>query len=117
MKKVFILDDDEDIIEVLSHILSKQYELCCKNNAEGIYETIISFSPDIILMDNFIGQQNASEIIHDLRTAEQPLSTPVVLFSAAHNIEEVAASIGAASYLAKPASINDIREKIKKMLG
>jgi DNA-binding NtrC family response regulator len=117
LKRVFILDDDEDIIEVLSHILGKQYTLCCKTNADDIYQSIVNFKPDIILMDNFIGQRNASDIIHHLRNSEQPLSTPVILFSAAHNIEEVASSIGAASYLAKPASIGVIRETIKNMLG
>lgn len=116
MKKVFILDDDQDIIEVLTHILSKQYELHTQTVADGVYDAIFNFKPDLIIVDNFIGEQNANQILTHLRSADQPVTAPVVLFSAAHNITELAASLGADKYLAKPASISEIRETIRSMV-
>lgn len=116
MKKVFILDDDADIIQVMTHILSKQYELRTQTVSEGVYDAIFSFKPDVIIVDNFIGEQNAHEILTQLRNNEQPVTAPVVLFSAAHNITELAAALGADRYLAKPASISEIRELIRSMV-
>lgn len=116
MKKVFILDDDIDIINVLTHILSKHYEIYYQANAEGIYESIAGCKPDLIIMDNFIGEYNANEILSHLRKSDHPVTAPVVLFSAAHNVEEIAASIGTTYYLSKPASIQEIRKTIQDIL-
>lgn len=116
MKRIFILDDDEDIIQVMTHILAKHYELRTQTVAQGIYEAIIDFKPDVIIVDNFIGEQNAYEILTQLRAADQPVTAPVVLFSAAHNITELASALGADKYLAKPASIHEIRELVKSVV-
>ena len=116
MKKVFILDDDEDIIGVLSHVLGKQYELYTQATADNLYENISSFKPDVIVMDNFIGQQNSHEILESLRNCEEPITAPVLLFSAAHNVEEISAAVGAQKYLSKPSSINEIRETIRLLI-
>jgi len=117
VKKIFILDDDEDIIQVLSHILSPLYQLRMQTAAEGVYEAIVEFKPDVIIVDNFIGEKNAQDILSQLRSSQQPIIAPVVLFSAAHNINEIAESVGADKYLAKPASIAEIRALIKSIIG
>ena len=114
MKKVFILDDDKDVIEVLKHILGRQYEVVCRTNADGLLSAITSFNPDLILMDNCIGEQNAADVVVHLRQSNPSFSVPIILFSAAHNINDIAAAIGTTAYLAKPASIQEIRDYVKR---
>ncbi|MFT3683073.1 MAG: response regulator [Ferruginibacter sp.] len=111
------MDDDEDIIEVLRLLLSKQYSIRCKINADGICEAIIDFNPDLVMIDNFIGEKNASEIISSLKKDCPGFKAPVLLFSATANIAETAKNIGASDYLEKPASIDAIRKRVKELLG
>lgn len=116
MKRIFILDDDEDIIQVMTHILSKQYVLQTQTVVDGVYKAICNFKPDVIIVDNFIGEQNAQQILSQLRSSGEPVTAPVILFSAAHNISELAVALGAEKYLAKPASIREIRELIRSIV-
>lgn len=116
MKKIFILDDDKDVIEVLKHILGRQYEVVCKTDASDVFGAITSFNPDLILMDNFIGEQKAADVIVHLRHSNPSFNVPIILFSAAHNISAIAAAVGTTGYLAKPASINEIREYVKRFI-
>lgn len=117
MKKLFILDDDEDIVKVLHHVLRNNYIIQFKTDAAQIADAILDFNPDLIILDNFIGATNAGEVIATLRQhSPSPLSAPVILFSAAPNIAETATLLGADGYLEKPASINKIRDYVKQML-
>ena len=115
MKKLFILDDDEDIVEVMNHILRQQYIVRFKTDAEHIAKDILDFQPDLIILDNFIGTTNAGEIINTLKQ-QSSLAAPVILFSAAHDIADTAALLGANGFLEKPASIQKIREYIREVL-
>lgn len=104
------------MIEVLKHILAKQYKVECKTDAADVYGAIVSFAPDLIMMDNFIGEKNAAEVIFNLKNANPSFSVPIILFSAAHNIGDIATTLGTTGYLSKPASISEIREYIKKFV-
>ena len=117
MKRLFILDDDEDILDILHHILCDKYELHFKKNAVDVAGEIIDFKPDLIVMDNFLGTTNATEVMSRLSNQGTGLSVPVILFSASPNIEATAKKLGLQGYLQKPSSIKEIRSYIQEMLS
>ncbi|MFC1590207.1 response regulator, partial [Candidatus Omnitrophota bacterium] len=52
MKKIYIVDDDKDIIESLSIVLkSKGYQISSQVNEEGLIKNVKAFEPDLIIMD------------------------------------------------------------------
>jgi len=116
LKKIFILDDDTDVIEVLKQILDHQYEVVCKTDAGDVFGAITTFNPDLILMDNFIGEQNAADVVIHLRQSNPSFDVPIILFSAASNISDIATAVGTTGHLAKPASIQEIREYVKRFI-
>jgi len=116
LKRLFILDDDEDILDILQHILCDTYELRFKKDAVDVVASIIDFRPDLILMDNFLGTTNASEVMSRLSAQGTGLSVPIVLFSASPNIEDTAKKLGLQGFIQKPSSIKEIRSYIREML-
>ncbi|MDB5202857.1 MAG: hypothetical protein JWQ27_2266 [Ferruginibacter sp.] len=114
MKKLFILDDNEELLEITQLILGKDYIVYAKPSAESIAEELRNFQPDLMLIDHFVGDHNSEEIMHHIQHAIPNFSVPFILFSASHDISEKAAKLGAAGFIEKPSSISYIKEYIKK---
>jgi CheY-like chemotaxis protein len=51
-KKILVVDDDKDIVEIISYILSdKGYQVKALTTDEEVLQTIRIFHPDLVLMD------------------------------------------------------------------
>jgi DNA-binding NtrC family response regulator len=113
-KKIFILDDDPEILELLQYILGSQYTLFTKADTDGLEKDVLEFQPDLIMIDHFIGEITSNEII------TKSLSTirhiPVILHSAHEEIEKISIGAKVAGFIRKPASIHEIRKSIAKVL-
>jgi len=112
MKKIFHIDDNEELVEITEMVLGKEYEIKSRSTVEGIAGELRQFNPDLILIDHFIGELNSEEILKDIHTAIPGFSIPVVLYSASYDIEEKAKRLGAVGFIEKPSSIKYIREYI-----
>ncbi|MEI7616620.1 MAG: response regulator, partial [Actinomycetota bacterium] len=52
MKKIYIIDDDRDIVESVSIVLKANgYEVSAQYDDENVVENVIKYSPDIIILD------------------------------------------------------------------
>ena len=116
MKKIFVLDDNQELLDIVSHVLGKSYELYLKDDTENIIEEIRSFQPDLIILDHYIGVHSSTEIIAALRADNPEMTTPIILFSAHPNLGERATEVGAAGYIVKPSNISFIRDYVNKIL-
>jgi len=112
MKKVYILDDDLDFLEMISYVLSKNYTV--SQSTELDIPGICSFNPDLILMDHGIGLKSSNEIQKKLKEAIPGFDIPIILFSGHHNLPQVARRPGIAGFIQKPAGINEVREHLRK---
>lgn len=110
MKKLYILDDDRDFLDIATHILQKNYELAPATAFRA--EEVQAFKPDLILMDNAIGDLTSAFVISQLYELIPFFSTPVILVSAHPNIAILAANKGVFGYIQKPASVREIREQV-----
>ena len=113
-KKIFILDDDPEILELLQYILGSQYTLFTKTNTDNLEEDVIGFQPHLIMIDHFIGDITSSEIIN--RSLSTVRHIPVILHSAHEEIEKISVGAKVAGFIRKPASIHDIRNTVARIL-
>lgn len=117
-KKIFIFDDDHDILEICIIILeSKGYEVSTSETSNNIIEKVNSFNPDIIFMDNWIPDIGGAEATRLLKADEQLKHIPVIYFSANNDIHSLAQKAGADNYLSKPFNINELENMVEKTLG
>jgi two-component system chemotaxis response regulator CheY len=116
MKKIYLLDDNIELLEITELILGKDFIVKSNSSIKGITEELQEFNPDLILIDHFIGDSNSEEVLKNIHNAIPGFRIPFILFSASHNIEEKAAELGAIGFIEKPSSIAHIRSYIKECL-
>ena len=117
MKKILILEDVPDIADIVEMALSGNYVTLVKRSDKGLHEEIHSFKPDVMLIDNLVGQTQASAIISRIRSVQNDKTIPFVLFSGHSDIKLLAQQLGATGYLPKPFSLNQLRQCIEEALS
>jgi len=115
MKKIFIVEDDEDISNILTIVLGKKYNLSIINDTKNLIERMGDFLPDIVITDNFVGQKVAAEIIKEIRGVQRFNNIPIILFSGHPDIEQLSKEIEANSYLSKPFTLQELISCIEKV--
>lgn len=103
--KVLVVDDEEDIIEILTYNLEKEgYEVSTANNGIKAVKNAITFKPDVILLDIMMPNQDGVETCRQLREIPELKNTFIIFLTArSEEYSEVAAfDVGADDYIHKP---------------
>lgn len=106
--KVLLVDDDLKFGNITVKILQKAgYEVFFQNTLFGVESLIMKLSPNLIILDVMIGEENSLERINDIRIAAEDI--PIMCVSSLHDpeVKTEAANNGAMIYIEKPF---DIRE-------
>lgn len=112
-KRIFIADDDQDILEIISMILrTKNYDIQATSDANDIFKLDNNNLPDLILMDIWMSGLDGREICKCLKTDAHTKDIPFIFISANSNIEEITKEYKADDYIAKPFEMQDLLSKI-----
>jgi two-component system cell cycle response regulator DivK len=107
-KRVLILDDDLDILQICAIVLTKRgFDVTTLNNSDQILEQVRKFQPDVILMDNWIPGPGGIEATRQLKGSELQ-DIPVIFFSANSNVTQLAREAQADYFLQKPFDIAEL---------
>ena len=63
MKRLLIIEDDLDFTNIIEMALVNKFTVQVKNDAYNLLEVLNNFMPDILLIDNHVGQKKAIEIV------------------------------------------------------
>jgi len=113
-KKVFIFDDNNDILELCTLILEDAgYEIKTSATSNHIIAQVLAYMPDLIFMDNWLPDVGGVEATQELKNHPKLKHIPVIYFSANNDVKALAKKAGADSYLAKPFDIHAFEEIVK----
>jgi len=116
-KKVFVFDDNVDILELCTIILEDAgYEIKTSSTSNNIVEQVSAYMPDIIFMDNWLPDVGGIDATRELKAHNTLNTIPVIYFSANNDVKSLADQAGADGYLSKPFDIAELEEIIKKHL-
>ncbi|AMQ01118.1 Response regulator receiver protein [Pedobacter cryoconitis] len=116
-KKVFIFDDNTDILELCTFILEDAgYEIKTSSTSNNIIEQVMAYIPDIIFMDNWLPDVGGIDATRALKSDEKLKNIPVIYFSANNDVMSLADQAGADGYLSKPFDIQELENIILKHL-
>ena len=117
-KKVFIFDDNLEILELCTEILQ---DIGCvvktSPTTNRVEQQVADYMPDLIFMDNWLPDMSGIEATKLLKANDRLKNIPVIYFSANSNISELANQAGADDFLAKPFDIDKFEETVKKYTG
>ena len=118
MKKILVIDDDEDMVEMLQLILtSRGYKVLASPNG-AFFSEMSKDMPDLILLDVLLSGEDGREICQRLKSSDQTRHIPVILFSAHSNLSNATASrYGADEFLSKPFDLDELLDIVKKHLS
>ena len=117
-KKILILDDDSDILEILTLILSDAgYEVRALVNGENIKDQIGDFQPDLLLMDVMLGPMDGRMICGEIKNDPSTAKLPVILISGTHDLAQSLHQPGAPDdFVAKPFDMQQLLARIARQL-
>jgi DNA-binding response OmpR family regulator len=108
-KRVLILDDDLDILQICAIVLKKKgFEVHTLSTSNQVVEQVKAFQPDVILMDNWIPGPGGIEATRTLKLDSTTHDIPVIFFSANSNVTQLAEEAKADYFLQKPFDISEL---------
>lgn len=117
MSKIIILDDSEDLLDILKYFLQeKGYEVETASNRNELLSLIKSFSPDLLIVDIFLSDDDGREICKELRKLSVTNYLCILIFSASPKAIGDYKDYGADGFIDKPFGLNEIIEKIEATL-
>lgn len=117
MKKILVIEDDQDIADIVKLALSEKYKVRTQTDNNQVLSSLEGFNPDLIMLDNQLGQKQASEIVKQIKSVDAYKNIPFVLFSGHHDIKRIATEIDANAYLSKPFALVDLYSCIDLVLS
>jgi len=119
-KKIFIADDQEDTLKLLKEFLiSQDFDVFVLKEPKNILTAVISFKPDLILLDLRMPDLGGFEICEILNKDPQTREIPIIIITGFGDLADVkkAYTLGAVGYFVKPFSLSDLSAKIIKTIN
>ncbi|MBK7402932.1 MAG: sigma-54-dependent Fis family transcriptional regulator [Myxococcales bacterium] len=115
MRRVLVVDDEENIRLVLRTLLKRAgYEVEVATNGEEAVEKFESFGPDVVLTDVRMPKMNGIDLLTALK-AKGSLATLIVMSAyGSHDLAIEAMKAGAYDYVAKPFKPDEILLTLRK---
>lgn len=110
-KKVFVVEDDQDIREALTDLLeSEGYEVTTAENGQiGIDKlSAASHLPDVILLDLMMPIKDGFQFYAEKSAIPEFSDVPVIIMSADGHILDKQRQLKAQAYIKKPVDIDHI---------
>ena len=118
-KKIVIIEDDADILDIMTYILTdKGYEVISSSNS-SILSGADNNCPDLILLDNRLPEGLGLEICKRYKQqwkTEGKAVCPLIIISADHGLVSVAARHGADGFIEKPFDVDNFLDTVKKFI-
>jgi len=118
-KLVAIVDDEPDIVELLTlHLSRAGFKVKTFEDAEGLFRFIKTTVPDLVVLDLMLPDADGFEICKYLKKEEKYSSVPVIMLTARSDEMDkiLGLELGADDYVTKPFSPRELVARIKAVL-
>lgn len=120
-KKILIVDDDTEIVELMTDVLVRDGRFDIKTAVSG-YDAGIQtqqFRPDLILLDYMLPDVNGNVVCHTIKKNPEFECIKIIIVSGVIKSDEVAQLLksGAEDFIKKPFNIVELTDKISTVLN
>lgn len=115
---LLLAEDHEMVAQGFETMLSAQYEIVgIVADGAQIIASVEQHRPDLLLLDLTMPNRSGLEVLADLRAIHSGVRVLVVTMHADHVMMEAAMGLGAAGFIPKDASSEELRTAIEEVLA
>jgi DNA-binding response OmpR family regulator len=118
-EKIFIIEDDEDINELLVYNLKKEnFQVKSFLNSFDALKELEKEKPDLLILDIMLPDIDGIEVCKRLRASKEFEDIPIIMLTAkSTEIDKVVGlELGADDYITKPFSFKELTARIRAIL-
>lgn len=113
-KKILIIENDADIRNVVTFILQQEgYEV---RGSSYTSTDLLHANADLIVLDEWINKREGHMLCKEIKAIEMLNHIPVIIFSTAMDIADIAKVCLADGFVHKPFEIDALITEVKKFL-
>lgn len=114
-KKMLVIDDDEGILDGFQAMLEdEEYEIITSQDPDYLFSLSKNQYPDLILLDVLLSGKDGRKLCRKLKEDNNTSKIPILMMSAAPDMEKSVKEACADGFLRKPFEIDEVLEAIKK---
>ncbi|MBO9658603.1 MAG: response regulator [Chitinophagaceae bacterium] len=113
MLKVLVVDDDQDLLEMVTLVLRTHgMEVLGVNNHTDFFSILDQYRPDLIVLDIYLQEADGRELCRKMKSMAEFAGVPVLLYSAGHISAASIEDCHANGFLQKPFDISNLLKRI-----
>jgi DNA-binding response OmpR family regulator len=116
LKKILIVEDDEDTTELLEVILESAGYSSVSSKTSIPLDELSNIGPDLILLDLYISDGKGSEYCQKIKANPPTGHIPVLIVSAVSGLEKITRDACADGFIAKPFDIEVLQQIIERTI-
>jgi len=117
--QILIVDDEKDLVDLLSYNLDKEgYRVLKAYDGEDALKIIQSGKPDLVLLDLMLPGIQGMEVCRIVRSTPETAALPIIMLTAKGDEVDriVGLEMGADDYVAKPFSVRELLARVRAVL-
>ncbi len=118
--RILLVDDEEDILEILSYNLkSDEYVVDTANSGQEALDKIDDFAPDLMILDIMMPEMDGIEVCARIKENKLGKESMMIAFLTARNesfAQISALDSGGDDYITKPIKPNVLKSRIRALL-
>lgn len=119
-RKVLIVDDDEEIVELMVDVLIGDGRFEVRTTSSGYEAGVLTeqFRPDVIILDYMLPDVNGNIVCRTIKQNPDFENTKIVIISGVVEESQIDSLLqsGAADFIKKPFNISEVVDKIAEIL-
>ena len=116
MSKILIVDDEQDIVDLLSYNLEKEgFSIVKAYDGEAALGLVRSEKPDLMILDLMLPKMNGLDVCKAIRRNPETANLPIIMLTAkGDEIDKIIGlEVGADDYITKPFSIKELIARVE----
>jgi DNA-binding response OmpR family regulator len=114
--KALIIEDDNDIREILSYIITEQGWQVCYGDEHTSLSDIKRISPDLVILDDWMNKYGGTNFCDMIKMNDATRHIFIVLISTRPNVRELADACKCDGWLSEPFDLSELEDILHNMV-